>query len=72
MIVGGIEQAGSSQLITKALQDIPVSHRSPFPNQWWSFENGQKAYEMMSCYEGLVELGKVLNEPLYLEAVQNS
>nr|WP_285827074.1 family 43 glycosylhydrolase [Bacteroides acidifaciens] len=72
MIVGGIEQAGSSQLITKALQDIPVSHRSPFPNQWWSFENGQKAYEMMSCYEGLVELGKVLNEPLYLEAVQKT
>ena len=67
-IVECIEQPGNSQLISKALQDIPVSRRSAFPKQWWSFENGQKAYEMMSCYEGLIELGKVLDEPLYLEA----
>ena len=71
-IVESIEQEGNSQIITKALQDIPVSRRSVFPKQWWSFENGQKAYEMMSCYEGLVELGKVLDEPLYLEAAQKT
>lgn len=29
-----------------------------------------KAYEMMSCFEGLCELYRVTAEPLYLEAVQ--
>lgn len=71
-IVRRMEQTGRSQLITKAMQGIPVAHRSNFPKQWWSFENGQKAYEMMSCYEGLIELGKVLNEPLYLEAAKKT
>ena len=55
-IVDSIEREGSSQLITKALNGVPVSQRSAFPKQWWSFTNGMKAYEMMSCYEGLVEL----------------
>lgn len=66
-IVTSLEQEGCSQLISKALEGVPVSARSPFPKQWWSYENGQKAYEMMSCYVGLVELGKELNDPLYKE-----
>ena len=69
-IVAGIEREGSSQLIAKALKDVPVSRRSAYPASWWSFENGQKAYEMMSCYEGLIELGRVLDDPLYKEAAE--
>ena len=42
------------RLIEKA--GVPVEERFPPPKQWWSWENGQKAYEMMSCYAGLVEL----------------
>ncbi len=42
------------QLIEKA--GVPVAERFPPPKKWWSWENGQKAYEMMSCYTGLLEL----------------
>ena len=35
-------------------------------------ENGQKAYEMMSCYEGLLELYKVTGNPLYLSVVEKT
>ena len=71
-IAEGIEQEGSSRLISKALEDVPVSRRSDFPSKWWSFENGMKAYEMMSCYEGLVELGSVTGNQVYLQAAQKT
>lgn len=71
-IVQCMEQEGSSQLITKTLQNIPVSQRTPHPATWWSYENGQKAYEMMSCYEGLMELGRVLDDPLYCQVAQRT
>lgn len=69
-IVASIEREGNSQLVTKALDDVPVAHRFEFPKQWWSYENGHKAYEMMSCYVGLIELGKEIGEPSYLEAAR--
>jgi len=69
-IVASIESEGNSQLITKALAGVPVAHRFKFPSQWWSYENGHKAYEMMSCYVGLIELGKEINDPSYLEAAR--
>ncbi|MGN0201845.1 MAG: beta-L-arabinofuranosidase domain-containing protein [Candidatus Cryptobacteroides sp.] len=71
-IVDGIEQEGSSRLVTKALEDVPVSRRSEFPVHWWSYGNGMKAYEMMSCYEGLVELGDVTGNPDYLLAAEKT
>ncbi|MCM1449152.1 MAG: glycoside hydrolase family 127 protein [Clostridiales bacterium] len=71
-IVKSIEKNGHSQLITKAMDCVPVNRRTSHPKDWWSYENGQKAYEMMSCYEGLVELGNVLGEPLYLEAAKKT
>ena len=46
--------AKGPQLIEKA--GVPVAERFPAPKKWWSWENGQKAYEMMSCYAGLIEL----------------
>lgn len=71
-IVTSIERDGHAQLIAKALDGVPVYRRSAYPKSWWSYENGQKAYEMMSCYEGLVELGNVLHDPLYLQVAERT
>ena len=40
--------------------------------KWFSYENGAKAYEMMSCYEGLLEYYKVTGNEAYYEAVRKS
>lgn len=58
------------KLISSALAGIPVSERFSHPASWWSYENGQKAYEMMSCYEGLLEMYRVTGESAYLNAVE--
>lgn len=69
-IVQQWETADGPKLISAALGGIPVAERFPHPSTWWSYENGQKAYEMMSCYDGLLELYKVTGEPSYLRAVE--
>jgi len=71
-IVRQWETPNGPQLISKALAGIDVAERFPDPPVWWGWENGQKGYEMMSCYEGLLELYRVTGEPLYLEAVEKS
>ena len=58
------------QLLDRA--DKPVARRFPHPEFWWSRENGHKAYEMMSCYEGLLEMYKLTGEKKYLEAVEKT
>lgn len=68
-IVGQWETEGGPELISKAIAGVPVANRFPPPETWWSWENGQKAYEMMSCYDGLLELYKVTKQADYLEAV---
>lgn len=74
-IVAQWETADGPKLITKAHDGVNVADRFPFPKTWWSWDNGQKAYEMMSCYEGLLELYRITGEPAYLKsaemAVQN-
>jgi len=69
-IVAQWETADGPKLVSNALEGIPVSERFPHPQSWWSWENGQKAYEMMSCYEGLLELYRITGEPVYLKAVE--
>jgi DUF1680 family protein len=69
-IVEQWETPDGPKLITMALGGIPVSQRFPHPAVWWSFDNGQKAYEMMSCYEGLLELYRITVDPSYLKAVE--
>jgi uncharacterized protein len=69
-IVEQWETTDGPKLISSALAGIPVSERFPHPSVWWSYDNGQKAYEMMSCYEGLLELYRVTGEPSYLKAVE--
>ena len=69
-IVAQWETADGPKLISKANEGIDVASRFPFPNEWWSWDNGQKAYEMMSCYEGLLELYRMTGEPGYLESAE--
>lgn len=67
-IVGQWETEKGPQLLSKAFKGVNVSDRFPAPERWWSWENGQKAYEMMSCYDGLLELYKVTGNEKYLSA----
>ena len=69
-IVTQWETESGPKLISSALAGITVAERFPHPDVWWSYENGQKAYEMMSCYEGLLELYRITGEPTYLKAVE--
>jgi len=68
-IVTSWKDPASAQLISKALQGVPVGARFPVPKAWYGPDNGQKAYEMMSCYEGLLELYRVTGNKEYLNAV---
>lgn len=71
-IVAQWETPEGPRLISKAISDTPVAERTAHPKQWFSPENGQKAYEMMSCYEGLLELYKVTGNALYLSVVEKT
>lgn len=70
-IVRQWETPDGPQLISKAGTD--VSKRFPKPkNSWYGWEQGQKAYEMMSCYEGLLELYRLTGKEQYREAVEKT
>jgi DUF1680 family protein len=69
-IVDQWETSEGPGLINKALSGVAVSMRFPHPETWWSYENGQKAYEMMSCYDGLLELYRITGKSDYLKAVE--
>jgi len=69
-IVAQWETADGPKLISKAIEGVAVANRFPLPTSWWSWDNGQKAYEMMSCYEGLLELYRITGEPTYLKSTE--
>lgn len=70
-IAGAMEDfADSPKLVSKALAGVPVADRFPHPDPWWSWNNGIKAYEMMSCYQGLLELYQVTGNAPYLAAAE--
>lgn len=75
-IVTQLETPKGPQLLSKAEAGIPVAERFPHPatmqKSWFSPDNGQKAYEMMSCYEGLLELYKVTGNQRYLTVVEKT
>ena len=54
-----------SALVAKALSGRPVSEWYPNPG-WWA-----KAYEMMSCYEGLLDYADATGERRLVEAVRS-
>ena len=71
-IVEQLNGEDGPQLISKALADLPVANRFPHPARWFSRENGHKAYEMMSCYEGLLEMYKITGNKALLTAVEKT
>ena len=70
-IVRQWETPDGPQLISKA--NIDVSKRFLKPkDEWYGWEQGQKAYEMMSCYEGLLELYRLTGKEEYKRAVEKT
>jgi DUF1680 family protein len=69
-IVRQWETAEGPKLISKA--NTNVAERFPKPKNWYSPEQGQKAYEMMSCYEGLLELYRITGNETYKKAVEDT
>jgi DUF1680 family protein len=69
-IVRQWETPDGPQLISKA--GIDVSSRFPKPENWYGPDQGQKAYEMMSCYEGLLELYRLTGKKEYRNAVEKT
>lgn len=69
-IVRQWETSEGPQLISKS--GVDVSKRFPKPQNWFGAEQGQKAYEMMSCYEGLLELYRLTGKKEYREAVEKT
>lgn len=69
-IVTQWETPEGPQLISKSNEN--VSKRFPKPKNWYSWEQGQKAYEMMSCYEGLLELYRITGKEEYKKAVEET
>lgn len=68
-IVREWESPVGPQLIAKA--EVNVAERFPIPEKnWFGYEQGQKAYEMMSCYEGLLELYRLTGKEAYKTAVE--
>jgi DUF1680 family protein len=67
LITEQMNNAEGPMLIDKA--DIPVSQRFVLKpgDSWWSFDNGQKGYEMMSCYIGLLEMYRLTGNANYLQ-----
>lgn len=70
-IVRQWETPDGPQLISKA--SVNVADRFPKPKgSWYGPEQGQKAYEMMSCYEGLLELYRLTGKEEYKTAVEKT
>lgn len=71
-IVREWESSDGPRLISRA--GVPVGERFPKPDyaNWYKWSQGQKAYEMMSCYEGLLELYRLTGNESYKEAVEKT
>lgn len=72
-IVSSWEGPKGPDLLRKALGGVAVFKMFPGPDskqKGYMSGGSSKAYEMMSCYEGLVELHRVTGEPKYLEAAK--
>ncbi len=60
-------------ILRKALAETPVFQMFPGPKpkiKTYMDQGRSKAYEMMSCFEGLTELYRVTGKPEYFEGVQ--
>ena len=71
-IVTQWETPEGPQLISKAGTDVALRFPNPGPARWFSPDQGMKSYEMMSCYEGLLELYRITGKPAYRRAVEQT
>lgn len=71
-IVQQWETEEGPQLVSMGLKNVPVYKRFPYDPKLPWVTNGQKAYEMMSCYEGLLELYTLEGNADWLKAVENT
>lgn len=71
-IVQEWESEDGPQLISKSTVDVSKRFPRPDSKDWFGWKQGQKAYEMMSCYEGLLELYRITGKPAYREAVERT
>ena len=60
---------GGGGLISKALAGVDVADRTPGADEWEKFACSKKAYEMLSCYQGLLEYHKATGDKRCLDAV---
>lgn len=68
-IAAEIESSKGPQILAKTLQNIPLANRFPHEGSWYNYSNGQKAYEMMSCLQGMLDLYRVNNDKKLLDGV---
>ena len=66
-IAGAIESEKGPQILAKTNQGIPMAGRFAPQKGWYNFYNGQKAYEMMSCIQGMLDLYLVTRDAQLLE-----
>ncbi len=72
-IVTAWEHPQGSDLLRKAIAGVSVFKMFPGPDptqEGYMAGGSSKAYEMMSCFEGLVELHRVTGDAKYLEAAK--
>ncbi len=71
-IVQELDKPGGPQMIAHA--NVPVALRVPLKpgDEWYGNKNGQKAYEMMSCYVGMLELFRATGKPELLQAAETT
>lgn len=68
-IVRDWETPAGPQLLSKASVNVAQRFPGVTAKEWYGPRQGQKAYEMMSCYEGLLELYRVTGNEKYKDAV---
>lgn len=65
-IVREVEAPYGPQVLAKAEAGVPVSKRFPCKGIWFGYDNGQKAYEMMSVYQGMLDLYDITGDKALL------
>ena len=60
---------GGGGLISKALAGVDVADRTSGKDEWEKFACSKKAYEMLSCYQGLLGYYRATGDRRCLEAV---
>ncbi|MBQ3289950.1 MAG: glycoside hydrolase family 127 protein [Kiritimatiellae bacterium] len=62
-------EEGGGGLVTKALAGVDVADRTPGKDELEKFACSKKAYEMLSCYQGLLEYHLATGDKRCLDAV---